>query len=270
MIIDLAPSLRCHPLKGFPMSRLFSIFFLVFAPLQAMAEWQFNGGDSPNAFTQTANMTLELQCDRMRFAPAGYEASQDMTNKQGLSIRFMKDGKTEVGSFQAGAQNSSIQIVDDYPVEIEFFDPADYQFVLEQMAANSTLDLSMVDKNITYGVFDLTGSAAAIRSLTSACQSTASVSPEAPEGVVYCGGGAVKRQIEYVIIENSNSDWNATVTVNGESIKAMTAYSYFGDAEPPRGFIVALLGEDRSEFLVFEDQDQRWIEYGDYRYDQCN
>lgn len=252
------------------MTRLFAILVLVVAPMQALANWQFNGGTNPNAFIQTNNMTLELQCDRIRFAPAGYEDSQDIANKQGLSIRFMKNGTTEVGAFQAGGQNSSIRIVDNYPVEIAFFDPADYRFVLEQIAANATLDLSMIDQDITYGIFDLKGSAAAVRSLTSACRGTASFSPEAPEGVVYCGGGAVKRQIEYVIDETSNSDWNASVTVNGQSVKAMTAYSYFGNAEPPQGFVVALLSEDRSEFLVFEDQGQRWMEYGDYRYDQCN
>ncbi len=82
------------------------------------AEWSFNAGEYPNAFIQTGNATLELQCDRVRFAPAGYEDSQDIVAKQGLSFRFMKNGSTEVGAFQAGAVNTSIQMVDNYPVEI--------------------------------------------------------------------------------------------------------------------------------------------------------
>ena len=94
--------------------------------------------------------------------------------------------------------------------------------------------------------------------------------PEAPEGVVYCGGGDIKRQIEYAILENADDQWDVRVTVNGETLRAMTSYSYFGSAETPAGFFVALLGEDRSEFLVFRDGGQDWLEFGDYRYDQCN
>ena len=93
---------------------------------------------------------------------------------------------------------------------------------------------------------------------------------EAPEGVVYCGGGAVKRPIEYRILEQPADTWDARVTVNGETIRAMTAYSYFGNYEPPRGFVVALLGEDRSEFLVVKDGNEDWLEFGDYTYRKCN
>ena len=64
----------------------------------------------------------------------------------------------------------------------------------------------------------------------------------APEGVVYCGGGAIKRRIEYRIIDKPEDKWDARVTINGETTRAMTAYSYFGNAKPPRGFAVALLG----------------------------
>jgi hypothetical protein len=92
---------------------------------------------------------------------------------------------------------------------------------------------------------------------------------EAPEGVVYCGGGAVKRQIEYRILEKPEDKWDARVTINGEAIRAMTAYSYFGKSKPPRGFVVALLGEDRSEFLVFRLGDEDWLEFGDYTYRKC-
>lgn len=60
------------------------------------------------------------------------------------------------------------------------------------------------------------------------------------------------------------------MTVNGETLKAMTAYSYFGQSAPPPGFVVALLAEDRSEFLVFRDGTKDWLEYGDYRYRKCN
>ena len=95
-------------------------------------------------------------------------------------------------------------------------------------------------------------------------------SVEAPEGVVYCGGGGVKRQIEYVILQNAQDQWDARVTINGETIRAMTAYSYFGNSKPPKGFVVALLGEDRSEFLVFRDGDKDWLEFGDYEYRKCN
>jgi len=32
---------------------------------------------------QTSDMTLELQCDRLRFAPAGYVDSEGIVSKQG-------------------------------------------------------------------------------------------------------------------------------------------------------------------------------------------
>ncbi|WP_170445372.1 hypothetical protein [Ruegeria arenilitoris] len=238
----------------------------------ASAEWSFNSGPNPNAFIQTGNMTLELQCNRIRFAPAGYEDSQDIVEKQGLSIRFLKNGTTEVGAFQVGAENAALQIVDNYPVEVGFNSQQDYDFVLDQLAANASVNLSMIDQDVSYGIFDLKGSGTAIRSLRSACDSGASqgASYEAPEGIVYCGGGAIKRQIEYLILDNPEGEWDARVSVNGESIRAMTAYSYFGNYEPPAGFVVALLGEDRSEFLIFSEGSANWLEYGDYRYDQCN
>ena len=185
----------------------------------------------------------------------------------------MKNGSTEVGAFQAGSANSTIQIVDNYPVEIIFSDSADYNFVLDQIAANAVLNLSMVDQDVTYGIFDLKGSSAAIKSLRSICEtarSNASSLMEAPEGIVYCGGGGVKRQIEYLILDNPQDQWDVRVTVNGEIFRAMTAYSYFGNSQPPKGFVVALLGEDRSEFLVFRDDDKDWLEFGDYTYRKCN
>ena len=239
----------------------------------ASAGWSFNGPPSPNAFIQAGNMTLELQCDRMRFAPAGYEDAQDIERKQGLSIRFMKDGATEVGAFQAGAENADIRIVDNDPVEIVFRDKADYGFVLEQIGKNAVLNLAMIDQDVSYGIFDLKGSGAAIKSLRAACGPRAGSAPvrvEAPEGVVYCGGGAIKRQIEYRILDKPADQWDARVTINAETMRAMTAYSYFGNSKPPQGFVVALLGEDRSELLVFRDGDEDWLEFGDYTYRKCN
>ena len=50
----------------------------------------------------------------------------------------------------------------------------------------------------------------------------------------------------------------------------MTSYSYFGNAKPPRTFVVALLGEDHPEFLVFRDGNEDWLEFGDYTYRKCN
>jgi hypothetical protein len=239
----------------------------------AFAQWRFNGSPTPNAFIQSGNMTLELQCGRMRFAPASYEDAQDIERKQGLSIRFLKNGSTEVGAFQAGQENADIRIVDNYPVEIVFKDRADYDFVLEQLGQNAVLNLSMSGQDVSYGIFDLKGSGAAIKDLRNACgnhSARSSASMEVPEGVVYCGGGGIKRQIEFTILDKPTNKWDARVTINGETIRAMTAYSYFGNSKPPRGFVVALLGEDRREFLVFRDGDEHWLEFGDYRYSKCN
>lgn len=148
------------------------------------AGWSFNDGPTPNAFIQTGNSTLELQCDRIRFVPAGYEDSQEIVSKQGLSIRFLKNGSTEVGSFQVGSSNASISIVDNYPVEIVFNDPGDYDFVLQQIAENAIVNLSMIDEDVSYGLFDLRGSGAAIRSLRSTCDdSTYAGEMEIPEGI---------------------------------------------------------------------------------------
>jgi hypothetical protein len=257
--------------RGVVGSTLSAALVAVWVP--AFAGWGFNGSPSPNAFIQTGNMTLELQCDRIRFAPAGYEDAQDIERRQGLSIRFMKDGATEVGAFQAEGENADIRIVDNYPVEVVFHDPADYDFVLDQIGKNAVLNLAMIDGDVSYGIFDLKGSGAAIKSLRAACGARTGSAPtpvEAPEGVAYCGGGAVKRQIEYSILENPEDKWDARVTVNGETMRAMTAYSYFGKSKPPRGFVVALLGEDRSEFLLFRDGDEDWLEFGDYTYRKCN
>jgi hypothetical protein len=239
----------------------------------ALADWNYSGPPSvPNAFIQTNNMSLELQCDRIRFSPAGYDSSQDIERKQGLSIRFMSNGSTEVGAFQVGAFNASIGIVDNYPVEVVFSDAGDYAFVLDQIAANAVLNLAMIDQDITYGIFGLEGSAAAIGLLRSECSMSVqgATSMEAPEGVVYCGGGGIKRQIEYIVLDNASDEWDARVTINGETQRAMTSYSYFGNAETPKDFVVALLAEDAPELLIFQSGNENWLELGDYRYDHCN
>ncbi len=253
-------------------SMIAGIALSLFAATTASAEWGFSSSPTPNAFIQTNDSTLELQCDRIRFAPAGYEDSQDIVAKQGFSIRFMKNGTTEAGSFQVGRENAKLQIVDNYPIEVVLENAEDYEFILGQLAANATVNLSMIDQDVTYGIFDLKGSSAAIKKLRATCGKSAlkSTQYEAPEGVVYCGGGAIKRQIEYAILDAPDGEWDAVVSVNGKSTRAMTAYSYFGNSQSPEGFVVALLGEDRSEFLVFNQGAENWLEYGDYRYEQCN
>lgn len=250
-------------------SLLYAVAALAVSTLPALAEWRFSDGQMPIAFIQTNNMTLELQCDRIRFAPAGYEDSQDIVAKQAMSIRFMKNGATEVGAFQVGQVNATVEIVDNYPVEVVFSDPADYSFVLDQIAANAVLNLSMVDQDISYGIFDLKGSAAAIRSLRGYCgnNNQASRSQGAVGVAFYCGPTG---EIEYVKLGNVADEWDARVTHRGNTLRAMTSYSYFGNSQPPQGFEVALLGEDRSEFLVFNDGGREWIEFGDGRYDKCN
>lgn len=252
--------------------RLVLFFALAAGPVPAIAGWEFNASPTPAAFTQSGDMSLELQCDRIRFVPMAYEDARDIIENQGLSFRFMPDGASESGAFQAGGGNADIRIVDNYPVEVVFRDPSDYEFILAQVSGNATLNLSMVSQDVSYGLFDLSGSASAIRSLSAACRSgsPSSAHSEPPEGEVYCGGGAIKRQIEFIILDDAGDKWDARVTVNGETIRAMTAYSYFGNNEPPGDFVVALLGEDRSEFLVFRDRDESWIEFGDYSYRPCN
>lgn len=93
---------------------------------------------------------------------------------------------------------------------------------------------------------------------------------DVPVGIHYCGGDKIKRKISFAILPKPDDQWDARVTVNGRIYKAMTAYSFFGKEKPPRGFIVALLGEDRSEILVFREANKDWLEYGDYTYWKCD
>ena len=108
------------------------------------------------------------------------------------------------------------------------------------------------------------------------------VSLESPEGVVYCGGKGITRMIEYTTPTkpSQQNQWNVRVTIVETNVRtktrterqtrAMTAYSYFGKQQPPAHFKFALLLEDRVEMFVFQHGNKRWLEYGDYRYDQCN
>ena len=112
--------------------------------------------------------------------------------------------------------------------------------------------------------------------------SQARESPESPEGVVYCGGKRIKRVIEHTspTKTSSQNQWNVTVRIaetdertkkrTERKVRAMTAFSYFGNQQPPAHFKVALLLEDKGELLIFQDGNKHWLEYGDYRYEQCN
>lgn len=110
-----------------------------------------------------------------------------------------------------------------------------------------------------------------------ACSQTPKIEP--PEGRVYCGGGAIKRLIEYSTDgerqENIIVRISETSTLNGETSfreePGITAYSWFGNNQPaPKGFLKALLLDSGGEMLVFEDENEYWIEFGDYTYRQCN
>lgn len=92
---------------------------------------------------------------------------------------------------------------------------------------------------------------------------------DVPLGVRYCGGDKIRREITFAINPKPDDQWDARVTISGHVHKAMTAYSFFGKAQPPRGFVVALLAEDRSEILVFSDAGEDWLEFGDYTYRKC-
>jgi hypothetical protein len=76
--------------------------------------------------------------------------------------------------------------------------------------------------------------------------------------------------VSYGIFGNPPDRWDEGVTIDGRTSQAMTAYSYFGKSAPPRGFVLALFGEDRSEILVFREGGKDWLEFGDYGYRKCN
>lgn len=93
---------------------------------------------------------------------------------------------------------------------------------------------------------------------------------DVPASGPYCGGDKIKRRLSFVLISKPSDQWDARVTVDGRELKAMTSYSFFGKAQPPAGFVVALLGEDRSEILVFSKDGTDWLEFGDYKYSKCD
>lgn len=88
---------------------------------------------------------------------------------------------------------------------------------------------------------------------------------EAPEGVVYCYG---KTTVEFVF-DRSNQNNDVLLTVNGQSEKLMTAFSWFGSVQaPPKGFKFAILGEGKFDpLLVFEDH---LIDAEKHKYVKCN
>ncbi|MEH6585184.1 MAG: hypothetical protein V7720_01430 [Halioglobus sp.] len=239
----------------------------------ALAEWLFKDAPIPVASIKATGMTLELQCDRIRFTPASQQDVRDIDNRRGLALRFLNEDSTESGAFQIGKDSAAVGIPDSNNVEVFFHEDADYEFVLEQMASNTTLNIAMADRDDSYGVLPLQDAQQAITSLRTSCSEPKPVNAapmEAPEGIVYCGGGAIKRQIEFLVLDAPEDEWNARVTINGKTSRAMTSYSYFGNAKTPRNFVFALLGEERWEMLVFHEGNEDWIEFGDYRYSKCN
>jgi hypothetical protein len=87
---------------------------------------------------------------------------------------------------------------------------------------------------------------------------------EKPEGVVYCYD---KTKIEFAFVRpNQNNDM--LLTVNGQTQRFMTAYSWFGATKPPQGFKFAILGNgDFDPLLVFE---QYLMDAKNNRYTPCN
>ena len=86
---------------------------------------------------------------------------------------------------------------------------------------NAVLNLAMVDGDVSYGIFDLKGSGAAVKSLRAACGSrpgSAPVGIEAPEGMVYCGGGAIKRQIEHLGWADEGGPTTKVLGVSGDPV----------------------------------------------------
>ena len=100
------------------------------------------------------------------------------------------------------------------------------------------------------------------------CLSIPVSATEKPEGVVYCYGKTV---IEYRLVnpEKNGTASDVDLTVNGKTIRVMTAYSWFGSNQvAPKGFKFAILGEKQFDpLLVFdgylEDANKR-------KYTKCN
>lgn len=91
---------------------------------------------------------------------------------------------------------------------------------------------------------------------------------ERPEGVVYCHGKTV---IEYQLVnpEKNGTASDVDLTINGKTMRFMTAYSWFGSNQvTPKGFKFAILGEKQFDpLLVFDD----YLEDAKKRkYTKCN
>lgn len=91
---------------------------------------------------------------------------------------------------------------------------------------------------------------------------------EKPEGVVYCHGKTV---IEYRLVnpEKNGTASDVDLTVNGKTIRVMTAYSWFGSNQAtPWGFKFAILGEKQFDpLLVF---DSYLLDAKKRKYTKCN
>ena len=91
---------------------------------------------------------------------------------------------------------------------------------------------------------------------------------EKPEGVVYCHGRTV---IEYRLVnpEANGTASDVDLTVNGKTIRVMTAYSWFGSNQvAPKGFKFAILGEKQFDpLLVF---DGYVVDAKKRKYTKCN
>ena len=98
---------------------------------------------------------------------------------------------------------------------------------------------------------------------------TPAAAMEAPEGIVYCGGDP-EQQIEFAIRPYTGEQWNVAMTIDGQRVRAMSSYSYFGRQKEPDGFVVILLAETGDDYMVFDANGEHWLEMEQTRFDQCN
>ena len=77
---------------------------------------------------------------------------------------------------------------------------------------------------------------------------------EKAEGLVYCHGKTI---LEYRLVnpEKNGTASDVDLTVNGKTVRFMTAYSWFGSNQAtPKGFRFAILGEKQFDpLLVFDN-----------------
>ena len=100
------------------------------------------------------------------------------------------------------------------------------------------------------------------------CTSLPVLAIEKAEGVVYCHGKTI---LEYRLVnpERNGTASNVDLTINGQTARFMTAYSWFGSNQvTPKGFKFAILGEKQFDpLLVF---DGYLIDAKKNKYTQCN